>query len=143
MKDKLEIKYIAIKDLKKYKNNPRKNKKAVEIVAKSIKEFGFLVPLVLDNKNIIVTGHTRYKAAIKLNMKMLPCVYAENLTEKQIKAFRIMDNKTSEFADWDIDLLKEEMIELSNMDFELDLTGFSESEQSKFVTVSEHERELP
>jgi len=140
---KLEIEYINLVDIKPYENNPRKNDKAVEVVAKSIKEFGFLVPIVLDDKNEIVAGHTRVKAAIKLGMDNVPAVYTEGLTKEQIKAFRIMDNKTNEYASWDDNLLKEELIELKNLDFDLDLTGFSELELDKLIDSDTKEVPIP
>jgi len=133
MKDKIELTYVAIQDIVPYENNPRKNDKAVPIVMKSISENGFLVPIILDDKNIIVCGHTRLKAAIKLGLSEVPVIYAEGLTDAQIKAFRIMDNKSSEYATWDMDLLKSEMIDLRGLDYSLDLTGFSEVELNKLV----------
>lgn len=117
--NKLEIKYVDIEDIKPYENNPRFNDNAVEYVKNSIKEFGFKVPMILDKDNKIVTGHTRYKASLELGLKEIPVIYADDLTEEQIKAFRIADNKVSEFADWDIELLAEE---LENID--IDMTEF-------------------
>lgn len=117
--NKLEIKYVDIEDIKPYENNPRFNDNAVEYVKNSIKEFGFKVPMILDKDNKIVTGHTRYKSALELGLKEIPVIYADDLTEEQIKAFRIADNKVSEFADWDIELLAEE---LENID--IDMTEF-------------------
>ena len=124
--EKLEITYINISDIVPYEGNPRKNDKAVEVVMKSIKEFGFLVPVILDDKNCIVAGHTRVKAAIRLGMSEVPCIYAEGLTNAQIKAFRIMDNKSGEYAEWDLDKLKAELNELKELNFDLDLTGFEQ-----------------
>lgn len=83
-----------------YANNPRKNDMAVDKVAASIKEFGFKVPIVIDKKGVIVAGNTRYKASRQLGLEEIPCLVADDLTEQQIKAFRIADNKTSEFAEW-------------------------------------------
>lgn len=117
--NKLEIKYVNIDDIKPYENNPRFNDNAVEYVKNSIKEFGFKVPMILDKDNTIVCGHTRYKSALELGLKEIPVIYADDLTEEQIKAFRIADNKVSEFADWDIELLAEE---LENID--IDMTEF-------------------
>lgn len=117
--NKLEIKYVNIEDIKPYENNPRFNDNAVEYVKNSIKEFGFKVPMILDKDNKIVCGHTRYKSALELGIKEIPVIYADDLTEEQIKAFRIADNKVSEFAEWDIELLAEE---LENID--IDMTEF-------------------
>lgn len=108
-----------IKDIVEYKNNPRNNDNAVEYVVKSIREFGFKVPLVIDKNNVIVTGHTRYKAAKILKMSEIPCIVAEDLTEEQIKAFRLVDNKSSELANWDIDLLNFELNEIKDIDMEI------------------------
>lgn len=94
-----------LKDLKPYKNNPRKNDNAVDDVANGIKEFEFKVPIIIDKNYEIVAGHTRYKAAIKLGLKELPCIVADDLTEEQIKAFRLADNKVSEKSEWDFSML--------------------------------------
>lgn len=108
-----------IEELKPYENNPRFNDDAVEYVAKSIKEFGFKVPMVIDKNNVIVTGHTRYKAALELGLTEVPCIIADDLTEEQIKAFRLADNKVGEKSSWNFDLLDEELVDLS-----LDMTDF-------------------
>ena len=103
-----------------YINNPRNNDDAVDNVAASIKEFGFKVPIILDKDNVIVTGHTRLKAAKKLGLTTVPCIYADDLTEQQIKAFRLADNKVAEFATWDLEKLDielESITELEMMDF--------------------------
>lgn len=112
----MNIKNINIKKLKPYEKNPRKNKKAVEAVANSIKEFGFKVPIVIDKENVIVCGHTRFKAAQKLGLEAVPCVIADDLSEEQIKAFRLADNKTAELAEWDFDLLEDEILNIENID---------------------------
>lgn len=128
----MEIEQVNICDIVPYENNPRKNDKAVGIVAKSIKEFGFLVPIILDDKNYIVAGHTRLKAAIKLGMSQVPCIYAEGLTDAQIKAFRIMDNKSNQYSMWDEVLLKSEFEFLKDK-INLTLTGFTEAEQERIL----------
>lgn len=102
---------------------PRKNEEAVKYVMESIKEFGFKVPIVIDKNNVIVAGHTRHKAAKNLKLKEVPCIIAEDLTEEQIKAFRLADNKVSEFAEWDFDLLYSELGEL--IDFDMNIFGFN------------------
>ena len=89
----MEIIELNIDDLKVYENNPRNNDEAVEYVKKSIK-----VPLVVDKNNVIVTGHTRLKACKELGYKKIPCIIADDLNEEQINAFRLVDNKTNEFA---------------------------------------------
>lgn len=110
-----------IEDIIPYENNPRKNDDAVDAVANSIKQFGFKVPIVIDQNNVIVCGHTRYKASKKLGLKTVPCVIADDLTEDQIKAFRLADNKTNELAEWDVDML---MQELSEIDIDMSEFGF-------------------
>ena len=99
-----------------YENNPRINDAAVEPVAKSISEFGFKVPIVIDSSGVIICGHTRFKAAQRLGLETIPCVIADDLTDDQIKAFRIVDNKTSELATWKIDDLNAELAALSEFD---------------------------
>ena len=86
-------------ELKPYEKNPRNNTAAVEPVAESIKQFGFKVPIVIDKNGVIVAGHTRYKAAEKLGLDKVPCIVADDLSPEQIKAFRLADNKTAEFAE--------------------------------------------
>lgn len=125
------IQEIDIKIIAAYENNPRKNDAAVDKVAESIKEFGFKVPIVVDENNVVVTGHTRLKAARKLGMKTVPCIVANDLTPEQVKAYRLADNKTAEFADWDMDLLEQELAELQAQ-FDMSLFGFDtlEAEQN-------------
>lgn len=118
-----------VKDLKPYEKNPRKNDDAVQYVANSIKEFGFRVPIVIDSDNTIVCGHTRWKAAKLLKMETVPCVIADDLTEEQIKAFRVADNKTSEKSGWDFALLDTELAEIETID--MTLLGFDEAEQTE------------
>lgn len=125
----MEIKMVRLSEIVPYKNNPRKNAAAVEPVKQSIKEFGFKVPMILDRDNVIVTGHTRFKAAQELGMKEVPVIYADDLTEAQIRAFRLADNKTNEFAEWDENLLRLELDDLSDID--MSLFGFEMSEDSE------------
>jgi hypothetical protein len=105
----MNIQTLPLKDIHPYARNPRKNAEAVKGVAASIREFGFLVPLVIDRNHEIVCGHTRYKAAQSLGIKEVPCVVADELTEDQIRAFRLADNKVGEMAQWDMDLLPLEL----------------------------------
>lgn len=105
-----------LSDLRPYARNPRKNDQAVDAVANSIREFGFKVPIVIDKNGEIIAGHTRYKAAKKLKLKEIPCIIADDLTEEQIKAFRLADNKVGELADWDFDLLSDELNEITDID---------------------------
>ena len=112
----MEVIDKKIEELTPYAKNPRKNDQAVNAVAASIKEFGFKVPIVIDSDGVIVAGHTRLKAALLLGLETVPCVVADDLTEDQIKAFRLADNKTAEFAEWDYALLDEEIAELTDID---------------------------
>ena len=107
---------IAIENIVPYENNPRYNEKAVDAVARSIEEFGFQQPLVLDKNNVIIVGHTRHKAAQKLGLETVPCVIADNLTEEQVRAYRLADNKVGELADWDFELLQQELDEIIDID---------------------------
>lgn len=118
----MDIVYKKIKDIHPYEKNPRRNDEAVQFVAESIRVFGFKVPIVLDSNNIVVAGHTRLKAAKKLGLKEVPCIVADDLTEEQVKAFRLADNKVSEAAEWDFDLLDSELEDL--LDFDMTVFGF-------------------
>ena len=120
---KLKIEYIDIDKLIPYVNNPRVNDEAVDKVAGSIAEFGFKNPIIIDSENVIVAGHTRMKAARKLGLEEVPTIKVDDLTDAQIKAFRIADNKTAEFAEWDMELLEIELEDLGDM-----FTGFSDDE---------------
>ena len=124
--DKLKIEYVDINNIKPYKKNPRKNDEAIPYVMESIKQFGFKNPVILDKDNIIVAGHTRIESAKRLGITEIPCIYADDLTDEQIKAFRLADNKVGEIAEWDIDLLDTELDDILNIDmsdfgFDLDL----------------------
>lgn len=112
----MEVIDKKVAELIPYAKNPRKNDQAVDAVAASIKEFGFKVPIVIDGDGVIVAGHTRLKAALLLGLETVPCVVADDLTEDQIKAFRLADNKTAELAEWDYALLDEEIAELTDID---------------------------
>jgi len=101
-----------IKTIKPYSKNPRRNDDGVDVVARSIKLYGFRQPIVIDKKGVIVVGHTRYKAALKLKLKTVPCHIAEGLSAKQIRAYRIADNGAREFSDWDTSLLDQEIADL-------------------------------
>ena len=120
----MEIVLKKLNELKPYAKNPRMNDDAVEYVMNSIKEFGFKVPLVIDKNGVIVTGHTRYKASQKLGLKEVPCIVADDLTDKQLQAFRIADNKVSDYSIWDNKLLLDE---LEDINFEI-FTGFDVSD---------------
>lgn len=139
----MNVQEIKLKDIKPYEKNPRKNDDAVPYVAESIKQFGFKVPIVIDKNNIIVAGHTRYKAAKKLGFKSVPCIIADDLTDEQIKAFRLADNKVSEKAEWDFDMLNTELDDI--IDFDMELFGFEDALQddAEEAVEDEFEVELP
>ena len=128
----MEIESISIDKLKPYKNNPRFNKDAIAGVKASISQFGFKVPIVIDKNNVIVCGHTRFKASQELGLKELPCIRADDLTDEQIKAFRIADNSVSSVAEWDIEKLSLELedISIDMSSFNLDLNFLNDPDQS-------------
>lgn len=121
---KLQIEYKPIEKVIPYDKNPRQNDDAVQYVAESIKAFGFVNPILLDANGTIIAGHTRLKAAKQLGLKEVPCVYLDDLNEEQVKAFRLADNKTAEFAEWDEGLLEQELAEI--LDLDMSLFGFGE-----------------
>ena len=133
----MEVIDKKIEELTPYAKNPRKNDQAVNAVTASIREFGFKVPIVIDSAGVIVTGHTRLKAALLLGLETVPCVVADDLTEDQIKAFRLADNKTAELAEWDLALLDEEIAELTDID--MSLFGFD----TKLVAAAPEIQEDP
>lgn len=120
----MEIVNKRLEEIKPYEKNPRKNDKAVPYVVESIKQFGFKVPIVIDRDGVIVAGHTRYKAAKFLKMDVVPCIIADDLSDEQVKAFRLADNKVGEVATWKDDVLSFELadiidIDMTNFGFEL------------------------
>ena len=139
MKNDIEIVYKRIGELVPYEKNPRKNTKAVKYVANSISEFGFKVPIVIDENNVVICGHTRVLASEKLGLNEVPCIIAKDLTEEQIKAFRLADNKVSEKAEWDFDLLNEEMDEIFNFDMTEFGFEFVDEEKNKRDTQNKVE----
>lgn len=117
---KHQIVYMKVEDLQLNARNPRFNDKAVDTVAKSIEKYGFKNPLIVDTNNVVYCGNTRLKAARKLGIEEVPCIIADDLTEQQIREYALLDNKTNEIADWDMELLEEELKELSLEEFNLD-----------------------
>tara|TARA_R110000744_G_scaffold5660_1_gene20090 strand:+ start:753 stop:1256 length:504 start_codon:yes stop_codon:yes gene_type:complete len=125
---------LEIDEIKPYKDNPRVNKDAITVVKNSLSKFGWQQPLVLDKNNEIVVGHTRYYAAIELGMKKIPCLIADDLNDEKIKAYRIMDNKSSEYASWNYGLLTKEMQDiLESGGLDLTFTGFSNNEIDNMI----------
>lgn len=132
----MKVELIDIKDIHPYEKNPRRNKKAIDYVANSLKEYGFKQPLVVDKEHKIIVGHTRYQAARQLKLSQVPVIVAEDLTDDQVRAYRIADNKTHEYSLWDEELLSTELealltnTDLSQVSY---LTAFSESEIDRIL----------
>lgn len=124
----MKIKNVAINTVIPYARNPRNNQGAIAKVAGSIKEFGWQQPIVVDSEMVVIAGHTRLAAAQSLGMDKVPIVIAENLTPAQVKAYRLADNRVSQEAEWDHDLLTLELQDLVGEEYDLDLTGFSDDE---------------
>ena len=132
---KEQIKYMKIADVRPYENNPRKNDQAVDMVAESIKEFGFKNPIIIDKNAVIIAGHTRLKAAQKIGLEEVPVIVADDLTEDQARAFRLVDNRTAEIAEWDFEKLTAEL-----EDVDLDLTAFDFTVPETINSMSEYEQ---
>ena len=142
--NKQKIEYVPIDSIFPYENNPRINDQAVEAVAQSIEEFGFKGPIIVDKDNVIIAGHTRKKAAEALGMTEVPVIKALDLDEEQVRAFRIADNKTNEFAEWDLDLLGIELQGLEEIFTGFDLGEYDEMMGiEKEVTEDDFEIEIP
>lgn len=127
----MKIEYVDVNDVIPYHKNPRKNMAAVEVVKTSLKEYGFKQPIVLDNNYEIIVGHTRFSAALDLGMTTVPVLIADDLDDDQIRAYRIMDNRSSEYSEWDDALLIQEIEKLSDIDIEL--TGFTQEDIEKLI----------
>ena len=117
----MQIEYVDINSIKPYQNNPRHNEEAIPYVMNSIREFGFKNPIIIDKNNVIIAGHTRLESAKRLGMKEVPIIHADDLTEEQVKAFRLADNKVSEKAEWDFNMLD---AELADLDIDMSEFGF-------------------
>jgi len=126
-----------------YARNPRKNDHAVDKVAAAIREFGFRVPICAKSDGTIVDGHLRLKAAKKLGLSEVPVVLADDMTEAQIKAFRLSVNKMAELAEWDTELLRLEFLDLVGDGFDLELTGFDADEIAELQFDDDAEAEMP
>ena len=133
----MEVRNLKIDEIKPYENNPRNNLDAVDATANSIKEFGWQQPIVVDKDMVIIAGHTRYLAAKKLGYDTVPVVVASNLSDEQVRAYRLADNKTGELAEWDFKLLDTELqdildIDMSDFGFELDISEDEEVKEDDF-----------
>lgn len=124
----MEIITLNIDQIIPYDKNPRVNNHSVEGVKRSIEEFGYIVPMIIDKNNIVIAGHTRLKALKELGIKKVDCIRAEDLTNHQVEAFRIADNKVHEFSMWDYQKLKEEINSINQKDIDVDVLGFSDFE---------------
>ena len=131
----MHVELRQVTDIKPYPNNPRRNDGAVAAVAASIRAFGFRQPIVVDEEGVIIVGATRYKASLSLGLAEVPVHVAAGLTPAQRQAYRIADNKTAALADWDDDLLVRELASLQQMDFDIDLLGFSAEELGRLLDV--------
>jgi len=129
----MKIETRDVSSIRPYENNPRHNADAVDAVAKSIEQFGWRQPIVVDANGVIVIGHTRLLAAKQLGMTTVPVHVAEGLSDAQIKALRIADNATGDIATWDYELLPLELKDLQAEDFDLSLLGFDEAELAKLL----------
>ncbi len=129
----MQVRLVSIDNVKPYESNPRVNDAAVDAVAASLREFGFRQPIVVDEHNVIIVGHTRWKAAKKLGLAKVPVHVAKDLTPERVKAYRIADNQTNTLADWNYELLPIELKGLQAADFNLDLLGFDTEELSRLL----------
>lgn len=125
-----KIEYVPIEDIAPYEFNARHNEEAIPAVRRSIEQFGFLVPCVIDGNNVLITGHTRVEAAKLIGMIEVPCIRADYLTEQQVKQFRLVDNKTSEIATWDHDLLAQEIQDILGADAGFSFTEFGWTQEA-------------
>lgn len=140
----MNIKYMTPGELVPYDKNPRINDQAVDLVANSIREFGFKQPIVIDRNNVIIAGHTRWKAARELGLDRVPCIMADDLTPAQVKAYRLADNKVAEASEWDFDLLDEELQELDSLDIDMSDFGFVQDEVDTAEAVEDnYEPDIP
>ena len=134
----MEIIYKKVSELKPYENNPRINDEAVQYVRNSIEQFGFKVPIIIDKNNVVIAGHTRLKAAKEIGMKDVPCIVADDLTDEQVKAFRLADNKVSEKSMWDYSKLDEELaeiidIDMREFDFDISVDDVFQEEENEVI----------
>ncbi len=131
-----------LSELHPYENNPRKNEGAVPYVAESIRRYGFKVPIVIDKDGVIVAGHTRYLASIELGLETVPCIVADDLTDEEIKEFRLVDNRVQEFSGWDFSLLDAELQEL-NFDFDFKFPEVEDIDIDDFFEDQEETEKEP
>ena len=143
-KNLMEIIKVPVSKIQEYEGNPRRiNDHAVEVLAKSIREFGFKVPVVLDKERVIVTGHTRLLAAKRLGLEEVPCIIADDLSPEQIKAFRLVDNKTAELTGWDFEKLELELedLDFDVSDFDFEIPAITQTEENEEIDIEKFEDE--
>lgn len=133
----MQITWVSINEIKPYEKNPRKNAQTVEKLTRSLKEYGWQQPLVVDKDNIIIVGHARWQAAVKLGFTEVPVHRAVQLTEVQARSYRLADNRLSEDSHWNQSFLEEELAALRELEMDLSLTGFRETELSRFLKLPE------
>lgn len=137
-----KIVMLPIKSIIPYENNARRNDEAVNVVMENIKQFGFAVPIILDKDNVIIAGHTRLKAAKRMKLKEVPCVIADYLDENQVRAMRLAENKSHEFATWDLDLMETEIAKITGIDLgALGFEGFEDLQMDDFPGEGEPDLE--
>ena len=142
----MEIVKLKLSQIKPYENNPRRNETAVDAVAESIKQCGYCSPILVDENNVILAGHTRYKALQKLGWKEAEVVVRDGLTDEQKRKYRLLDNKTNEFASWDFDLLADEIegLDFEGFDFGFETLDFATAqlaEDGEITTVNNTSKE--
>ena len=142
----MEIVKLKLSQIKPYENNPRRNDQAVDAVVESIKQCGYCSPILVDENNVILAGHTRYKALQKLGWKEAEVVVRDGLTDEQKRKYRLLDNKTNEFASWDFDLLADEIegLDFGDFDFGFDTVDFTTAqpaEEGEITTVNNTSKE--
>ena len=137
----MEVKEVSVDKIIPYENNPRKNADAVQVVMNSIQQFGIKQPLVIDENGVIVVGHTRFEAAKRLGYTTVPCVIASDLSEDEINAYRLADNKTNEYAQWDVELLDKELASILSVDMEM--FGFDLKMDEEAKKKEEEKGEVP
>ena len=141
MQEVLKVEIWPIDRLVPYCRNPRKNDEQVDRMVSAIKEFGFRIPVVAKSDGSVVDGHLRLKAAQKLGMKEVPVALADELTDAQVKAFRLLANKSANWAQWDDELLKLELEDLRDMSYDLELTGFDAKELGNIWLLADEKAE--
>ena len=139
----MQIEYKKVDELIPYINNPKEHdEEQVNLIASSIKNFGFINPIIIDKDNEIIAGHGRLLAAKKLKLDKVPTIKVENLTDAQVKAYRIADNRLTELGDWDSEILKVELETLKDEDFDLDLTGFSDLDLENILEENKETKDI-